>query len=63
MENYEDDYYIEEKEFQDCKSNLFLSGKLGKVTEVEEKTINLLSNPNNCIILQYPTRCLEPFYL
>ena len=47
MENYEDDYYFEEKDFQDCKSNLFLSGKLGKVTEVEEKTINLLSNPIN----------------
>ena len=47
MENYEDDYYFEEKEFQDCKSNLLLSGKLGKVTEVEEKIINLLSNPIN----------------
>ena len=41
MENYEDDYCFEEKDSQDCKSNLFLSGKLGKITEGEEKTINL----------------------
>ena len=39
MENYEDDYYFEEKDFQDCKSNLFLSGKLSKITEGDEKTI------------------------
>ena len=37
MENYEDDDYFEEKDFQDCKTILFLSGKLGKIAEGFEK--------------------------
>ena len=47
MENYEDDYCFEEKDSQDCKSNLFLSGKLGKIAEGDEKTIKGVS----CFIL------------